>query len=303
MKARKRLGGAGRKQLMPELEAILFQWIMTQRQKSLRVSRRAIREEAKRLYPSLDKENLFKFKANVGWLDNFLKQYNFSLRRKTTVAQKDPAQLLQRIVSLVTFVENAVKSKKINPNSIVAMDETSLWFDMTSNTTIAPTGSKSIQMKTTGNEKAHATVILAARGDGSKLKPYVVFKKGIREVKRLQEVPGIVVRSSANGWMNDELTMDWLKSVFTKFSFAHRLLVWDSYKCHTSESTKGEIRGYYTTMAVIPGGCTKYIQAPDVCWNKPFKTRITELYDSWLAGDKDKEFTKGGGNLNVIKID
>ena len=30
---------------------------------------------------------------------------------------------------------------------------------------------------------------------------------------------------------------------------------------------------------IIPGGCTKYIQAPDVCWNKPFKVRIAELYD------------------------
>ena len=25
---------------------------------------------------------------------------------------------------------------------------------------------------------------------------------------------------------------------------------------------------------IIPGGCTKYIQAPDVCWNKSFKARM-----------------------------
>ena len=34
---------------------------------------------------------------------------------------------------------------------------------------------------------------------------------------------------------------------------------------------------------IIPGGCTKYIQAPDVCWNKPFKVRMTELYDQWVS--------------------
>ena len=33
---------------------------------------------------------------------------------------------------------------------------------------------------------------------------------------------------------------------------------------------------------VIPGGCTKYIQAPDVSWNKPFKAICTEKYDEWL---------------------
>jgi len=179
------------------------------------------------------------------------------------------------------------------------MDETSLWFDMLSNTTIAPTGSNTVQLKSTGNEKAHATLVLAARGDGTKLKPYVVFKKGIREVAKLQNTPGIVVRTSANGWMNDDLTSDWLKSVFQKFSFQHRMLVWDSYKCHISESTKNELKGFNSTPVVIPGGCTKYIQAPDVSWNKPFKAKVTELYDSWLSGDEDKAYTKGGGNLKV----
>ena len=30
---------------------------------------------------------------------------------------------------------------------------------------------------------------------------------------------------------------------------------------------------------IVPGGCTKYIQASDVCWNKPFKARMAELYN------------------------
>ena len=46
---------------------------------------------------------------------------------------------------------------------------------------------------------------------------------------------------------------------------------------------------------VIPGGCTKYIQAPDVCWNRPFKAKITELYDQWLReGEGVHQFTEGG---------
>ena len=34
--------------------------------------------------------------------------------------------------------------------------------------------------------------------------------------------------------------------------------------------------------AMIPGGCTKYIQAPDVSWNKPSKAICKEKYDEWL---------------------
>ena len=29
----------------------------------------------------------------------------------------------------------------------------------------------------------------------------------------------------------------------------------------------------------MPGGCTKYIQAPDVSWNKPFKAICIDNYD------------------------
>ena len=42
---------------------------------------------------------------------------------------------------------------------------------------------------------------------------------------------------------------------------------------------------------IISGGCTKYIQAPDVCWNKPFKARITKLYDQWFK-EGVRQFTE-----------
>jgi len=136
----KRLQGGGRKKLIPELDETLFEWIMVQRMKSLRVSRRSIREEAKRLFPTLDTGTGTLFKASVGWLNRFLKRQGLSLRRRTTVAQKDPAQLYSKIVSLVTFIGHIVQTKQVTPACIIAMDETSLWFDMLSNTTIAPTG-------------------------------------------------------------------------------------------------------------------------------------------------------------------
>ena len=46
---------------------------------------------------------------------------------------------------------------------------------------------------------------------------------------------------------------------------------------------------------IIPGRCKKCIQAPDVRWNKPFKTRMTELHDQWLS-EGVHQFA-GGGNM------
>ena len=44
---------------------------------------------------------------------------------------------------------------------------------------------------------------------------------------------------------------------------------------------------------IVRGGCTKYVQAPDVVWNEPFKGKIQEMYDDWLANGKD-EYTAAG---------
>ena len=37
-----------------------------------------------------------------------------------------------------------------------------------------------------------------------------------------------------------------------------------------------------TDTVLIPGGCTKYIQALDVSWNKPFSAIGAEELDKWL---------------------
>ncbi|KAL3068865.1 hypothetical protein niasHS_015656 [Heterodera schachtii] len=61
------------------------------------------------------------------------------------------------------------------------------------------------------------------------------------------------------------------------------------------------IRRLALHSAVIPGGTTKYIQAPDVCWNAPFKEAIRKLYNDWMAhGEKA---TTSGGNLKAPQME
>ena len=56
------------------------------------------------------------------------------------------------------------------------MDETACWMDMPFDTTVATTGSRSIPLKTSSHEKNNFTVILTAKADGTKLRPFTVFK-------------------------------------------------------------------------------------------------------------------------------
>ena len=78
------------------------------------------------------------------------------------------------------------------------------------------------------------SVCLAAKADGTKLKPMIVFKGAKCEVAALhQEFKSqAYIASSTNAWMNTELTNQWVNYVLGSFSFNRRILIRDSYECH-----------------------------------------------------------------------
>uniref|UniRef100_A0A3B3B5M8 HTH CENPB-type domain-containing protein n=1 Tax=Oryzias melastigma TaxID=30732 RepID=A0A3B3B5M8_ORYME len=124
----KRLTGGGAKKASDELEQLFLTWIVEQRRKGAQVSRKMIRTKAKRIFDTkIDDSSKRKetFTASAGWLDKFMKRHHLSLRRKTTLAQKDPEQLIDKLVSFVTWVARKRTADGIKDGDIIAMDETS----------------------------------------------------------------------------------------------------------------------------------------------------------------------------------
>ena len=64
--------------------------------------------------------------------------------------------------------------------------------------------------------------------------------------------------------------------------------MWDSFKCHVSKDTKDSLKKLKIDQAVILGGCTGFIQALDVYWNKPFNDSYTKSYDDWFESGKQE---------------
>ena len=204
-----------RKPLSLKLEETLIQWIDSRRAIGLRVSCKLIMKKTEITYHSIkacNNEDFEEFKASRGWLTRFMKRNGLSLRRRTSVAQQDPERLVAKLVAYIVQVRRMQKKRNYNPSNIIAMDETPVWCDMISETTIDKTGKKSITLKTTGHEKARVSVCLAAKADGTKLKPMVVFKGAKREVAALSQEfkHKAVVATSDNAWMNTELTQVWI---------------------------------------------------------------------------------------------
>ena len=128
----------------------------------------------------------------------------------------------------------------------------------------------------------------------------VVFKGAKREVAALKQEfqHQAVVALSANGWMDTELTKMWVDSVLGSFAFNRRLLAWDSFECHMEDSITESLKSNKIDRVIVPGGCSKYIQAPNVSWNKPFKSLCTEKYNEWLGTVGNNE-ENAAGNLSA----
>ena len=80
---------------------------------------------------------------------------------------------------------------------------------MVSSTTIKPAGATDAPLKIIRHINVCVLVCLTTKGEGAKLKLFIVFAVAKRESKSLHKEFKIQcsVSSSTNGWMNEGLTM------------------------------------------------------------------------------------------------
>ena len=76
------------------------------------------------------------FKASNGWLFNFLRRNRFVLRRITTTGRELPENAIDTILSFIADMEKTFGGQvDIDFDSIINMDESSIYIDMPSNYT------------------------------------------------------------------------------------------------------------------------------------------------------------------------
>ena len=100
-----------------------------------------------------EKISLTEFMASRSWLFNFMERYNFSIRRQTTTGQSLPHNLENKIRNFVAFNKKQIDLNSLQPAMIANMDETPIWADMPSATTVDSRSVHTVPIKTTGHEK------------------------------------------------------------------------------------------------------------------------------------------------------
>jgi len=162
--------------------------------------------------------------------------------------------------------------------------------------TVDTTGAKSVNIKTTGHEKSHFTVVLACCASGDKLPPMCIFK--LKRQPKEKMPAGVVVTQNEKGWMNNSVMEKWLESCYSRrpdgfFKTKKALLVLDSMRAHISPEVKEAIKKTNSVPAVIPGGLTKQLQPLDISVNRSFKNQLRKQWEQWMTSG-EHSFTATG---------
>ena len=152
----------GRSAQYPELESLLVDYIAKRRDVGVAVCNAQLKTHAKYLAKKLKIRN---FTASQMWCYKFMKINYLSNLRKTRISQRMPDDYEAKLLSSQQFV---IKYRKLNGyllGYIGNADQTPIYFDMPSSTTIDVKGMKTVTINTTGNEKNHFTCMLVYLAD------------------------------------------------------------------------------------------------------------------------------------------
>ena len=163
------------------------------------------------------------------------------------------------------------------------MDETPVWFDMPAKRTIDRKGSKRVPILTTGNEKKRVTLVLCCSNKGDKMQPALIVRGQSDQHSTSAVLNGVRIWHQPKGWMNSELMLRWLSQIYAGAAESNRdILVLDSFSGHKSASVKACYRERSIKVAVIPGGCTPYLQPLDIAVNRSFKASLKRAWNALM---------------------
>lgn len=100
-----------------------------------------------------------------------------------------------------------------------------MWLDSVYRVTVEKRGAKEVTVKSTGHDRLRITVLLAARADGTKLKPMIIIPRK-RPIAVLDANKKILVLYGDNqSWMDEAKSIMFLEKLIGKDIFGRRRLV------------------------------------------------------------------------------
>jgi len=291
LRSKKRAALTGPSGQLKAIEGDLLRYIFEQREQGVEIKVFTVALRASFLSPEFREKSLA---ARCSCVKRFMHAHSFAYRMGTHTSQQPPAEVEGEASDFMRFVRIIVSGANRDRRFILNMDQTPVYFSMSSKKTYELIGKKTIHIRTSTNDTKRVTVAVTIAADGTVLPSTLVFKGkpgGRIEKKEFTTYPnGHFYKCQENAWMDEEVMIAWVKDVLAQYvttapDHVVPILILDMYRCHMMSSVVQMIQELGVEVQHIPGGCTSLCQPVDVGFNKPFKDRMRRQWINWMTNE------------------
>ncbi|CAI9720351.1 pogo transposable element with KRAB domain [Octopus vulgaris] len=238
------------------------------------------------------------FSCSDKWIFNFVKRNELTVRKITHVGQADNKTLGEEAQIASDYLDSIpVLTADKDADQIYKMDETPVYVDMLSSTTIDFVGNKNVDVSHCGTTKSRFTAVLCVNAAGKVLKTMIIFK-GLKNVPKIKVPKNIYLTVSNRGSITYEFMQLWADKVFGQrtaqlWHAQNSVLFMNECSVHKKTELLEVFKRNNTILKLILPKTTSYLQPLDVSIIGPFKKALRAEWENWFSNGK-KEYTNKG---------
>jgi hypothetical protein len=276
---------------LQDIEKELLNFIFELREQGIPVQISAVVVKASALMQpswSQSRTRLAKYQVVARWI----KRHSLVHRMGTHESQRAPSETAALALDYMKSIRPKVMEPNRSKEFILNMDQTPVPFSFHSKRTLELLGSRTINIRKSNNDTKRVTCAMTVTASGSVLTPMLIFKGATGGRIEKRDVPtyvkDLLYGVQPNAWMDERMMLTWVERLKPYVKEAPNgivpLLFLDSFRCHMMGSVVNAIQELGVEVEQhIPGGCTSLCQPVDVGVNKPFKSRMRNLWEAWMV--------------------
>ena len=236
--------------------------------------------------------------AGHDFVSGFLKRHpRLSLRKPESVSINRVFGLNKTSVNLYfNNLKTVLNKHNFKEHEIFNCDESGLTCVHKPVKVLTPKGKRCVLSATSGERGQTTTIVTACSGSGVYVPPMMIFKRKRNKPELVDHAPaGTIGRCSANGWIDSDLFLEYLKHfvAYTKCSKGSPvLLILDGHKTHTKNMTTIEYaRDNGVVILSLPPHTSHKLQPLDRSFFKPLKSAFNAACSTWLRKHPGRRIT------------
>lgn len=283
----------------PEVDKIVYQWVLDRNEKGICVKDAFIRQRARQarddilptMQAGIEKLQLTAFTGSKMWCHRFKGRFQLASRRHTTTHTM-PNDFREVAIDFITSVQKMCEDYQITRDGIVNFDQVPRYFEMDTSTTIAKKGTREVLLRKSSTSHKRFTFTPFITASGKILIRHALFSNLTKEPKHHEQTKVSVNKTGM--WNSDILkkyideTIRQLRGLFTANKSV--LIIFDSYGVHLKfvREFEGQYREQNVHFALIPPRLTGLLQPLDVALNRSFQQFFNDRTSEYQAESLSK---------------